>query len=396
MALPPIAFQAAAAGEPPTIEMIRERMQAIGIRSVSSADGHLVVSGPDSFRNAMLLAQAGDVRQRVQLVVGMPLSFDARSVRVLVNPDPAGNAAPLVLDHAMSGGIWIHRVVLTDYASIETRNGMEALCAAFLALYLTPPEHANNPSASFVVPAWLRQGVLQVLTEDDHSRTLEQAIRLWREGRLPSPVAILADETPLAPDEDADGRLRAARGAFFLWLTDRSHGTKAISTVFQHLSKGHDTNEQWLRDQVANGGDPHALWNRWMRDQGQVIRSLGRLTLAHMEALQAEWCVQPGTDGIPADITLPADADGTSLLQYRDRPWFVTAIRQKRYRIEMLAQGRPENFRRLTAAYVSVLNAIETGEPPPTVVVGMAVSARQQWQALHEMVSQAGGVWSEP
>ncbi len=385
---------AAAPDEQPTIEMLRERMAAIGVRSVRSADGHLVVSGPDSFQNAILLAQAGEVRQRVQAVVGLPLRFDARSVRVLVMPENA-EKAPVVLQHAISGGAWIHRILLTDYAEILTRNGLEALCAAFLSLYLNPREAVDNRAASFVVPVWLRQGVQQLLTDEDGSRTMDQAMQLWREGRLPSPLLIMNDPLPLGADDDAEGRLLVARGAFVLWLTDKSFGDNAVAALFQHLSDGHDANVEWLREQLPDDGDTDELWGRWMLSQRQVVRSLGRLTLGHLDALQAEWQIQSGNGGIPLGITLPSGADCMSLLEYRDQPWFPAAIRQKRYRIEMLAQGRPELFQKLTAGYVSVLNAIEAGELP-TSVVGMAVAARRQWQVLHEMVKQAGGVWSEP
>lgn len=378
----------------PTLETIRERMEAIGIRSVRSSDGQLVVSGADSFMNAMLLAQAGEIRQRVQAVVGMPLQFDTRSVRVLVKPD-ADAAMPIVLEHVFSGGQWIHRIVFPDYASSQAREGLEAVSAAFLALYIHPGSADTNRVVSFTVPAWLSQGVQQVLTDGDRSRTLDQALQFWHEGRLPSPVQMLtARPSPATGDDDAS-RLLVAHGAFVLWLADRNTGEPSIADLFRHLSAGHAVNTEWLRQQLPEGVDPDASWDRWLLSQRHVVRSLGQLSLAHMETLRDEWLVQPGDQGIPADLELPAEANCVSLLQYRDQSWLPAVIRQKRYRLEMLAQGRPERFRELVSLYVNVLNAIESGERPPAVV-GLAVNARRQWHALHETVKEAGGIWSEP
>lgn len=383
-----------AADGQPTLEMIRERMEAIGIRSLRSADGHLVVSGPDSFENAMLLAWAGEVRQRVQSVIGLPLRFDARSVRVLV-PADSTNRVPIVLEHVSSGGLLIHRLVLQDYALIQSREGLDAMCAAFLALYIDPKASGGNRAVSFAVPSWFHQGIAQVLTDEMRNETLDQAMGLWREGQLPPIVQIMSDRSFLASDEEVGPRLLAARGAFVLWLTDMALEHNAVAGLFRRLSGGRTANREWLREQLADGGDPDELWDRWMLSQRQVVRALGRLTLAHLEALQAEWYVQSGIGGIPLDVTLPSGADGMSLLPYRDQPWFTAVIRQKRYRIEMLAQGRPARFRELTAAYVNLLNVIESDELP-AAVVGMAVAARRQWHALYETVKAAGGTWSEP
>ncbi len=385
----------ATAGEVPTIETIRQRIEAIGIRSVRSSDGHLFVSGPDSFKNAILLSQVGEIRQRVQAVAGMPLRFDDRSVRVLVKTDADG-ARPVMLEHVLFGGLRIHRLVFADYAASQTREGLGTIVAAFLALYIKPGMAAASQDVSFAVPGWLSQGTLQVLTNEDRSRTLDQALQFWNEGRLPAPLQVVMPRLTPAADDDYDAsRLFVAHGALVLWLTDRNAGGASLAGLFRHLSAGHEVNTEWLRQQFPEGTDPDESWERWLLSQRHIVRSLGQISLTHMDTLRGEWLIQPGVQGIPADLDLPAQADCVSLLQYRDQSWLPTVIRQKRYRLEMLAQGRAERFRDLVTLYVNVLNAIESGERP-AAVVGMAVDAHRQWQALRETVMQSGGIWSEP
>ncbi len=381
------------ADEIPTIEEIRERMESIGIRSVRSSDGHLVVSGPDSFKNAFLLKMAGEIRAQVESLVGIPLSFESRSVRLLVM-QPADPAGGVRVEHVYSDGIRIHRVLLPDYAHGGTEVGREALCEAFLALYIHPAEPRGNSAASFAMPSWLRRGVLPVLTEQGRSDTYEQAIRLWREGRLLSPVRMVLDPAVLDVEDD-HARMTTACGAFVLWLTDVEVGTSRARSLFDRLSNGDEADGDWLREQHADNGGSDEWWDRWMLSQRHVVRALGRLTLEHLDALQAEWRIHSGDGGIPSDIAFPSAADCTALLSYRDQPWFKGAVREKRYRIEMLAQGRPVRYRELAGVYAGILNAIEAGDSP-SAVVGMAVEARQQSKALYETVKQAGGVWSEP
>lgn len=381
------------AGEIPTIEEIRVRMESIGIRSVRSSDGHLVVSGPDSFKNALLLKMAGEIRAQVESLVGMPLRFESRSFRLLVM-QAAGPADVVRVEHVYSDGIRIHRVLLPDYAHGDTDAGREAFCEAFLALYVHPAEPSGNYMASFAIPAWLRRGVSPVLTEQGRSDTYEQAIRLWREGRLLSPVRIILDPAVIGTEDD-HARMTTACGAFVLWLTDADAGTARARSLFDRLSIGGKADEAWLSEQTADDGGSDEWWDRWMLSQRHVVRSLGRLTLEHLDALQAEWRIHAGSGGVPSDFAVPSDADCMALLLYRDQPWFKVAIREKRYRIEMLAPGRPQRFRELVTVYVGILNVIESGDSPASVV-GMAVSACRQAQALRETVKQAGGAWSEP
>lgn len=380
------------ADEIPTIEEIRVRMDSIGIRSVRSSDGHLVVSGPDSFKNALLLKMAKEIRAQVESLVGMPLSFESRSVRVLVMQD-ADPTDVIRVEHVHFDGIRIHRVLLPDYAHGDTESGREALCEAFLSLYIHPRHPGGFSVFSFAIPSWLRRGVPLVLAEQGRSDTYEQAIRLWREGRLLSPVRIVLEPAVLDAEDD-HARMKTACGAFVLWLTDAEVGTARARSLFDRLSNGDKADGEWLREQQAGDRGSDEWWDRWMLSQRHVVRALGRLTLVHLDALLEEWRIHPGDCGVPPDIELPSAADCTALLSYRDQPWFRRAVREKRYRIEMLAQGRPVEFRELVDVYAGILAAIESGLSH-SVVVGMAVAARKQAQGLYGAVKQAGGVWSE-
>jgi len=375
-----------------TTEEIRARISAIGVRSVQSSTGHLVVSGPDPFGNAMLLSLAGETADAVESITGNPLPFSRQSVRILVlPPSPAARANAVELDHTFLNDFRIHRIVLADYAVMETEAAAEVLCAAFLSVYLGARSDAPDHSS---LPVWLRRGMVRILTADNRQATIESALRLWRQGLLPPPARILAlvasDDGPGGSEDEA-----VACGSFMLWFTGLPEKSSRFSLLFRRLSEGGRTDPDWMQEWLPGAGDPDEQRDRWLLAQRTVVRGVGTVSLEHLDALYAEWLVHPGQCDIPNNTDLPEMADCTSLAAYRDEPWFTMAVRGKRLRIEMLAQGRPRRFQLVVAAYVESLNALERGEPMESVIA-LAGAARRQWLALRDIVGKAGGVWSDP
>lgn len=379
-----------------TVDEIRERIEAIGVHTSPSVDRHLMVSGPDQLSNSSLLSQIGITEVAVEDLTGFPLPFRSHSVRILVQPDAEAQTGPeegggVRLQHLYSSGIWIHRVLLPDYAAADSEAGREAICAAFLSVYMDAPESTAG-QIPFGLPAWLRCGAAMVLSVERRQETLGRAERLWREGRLPVPLRLLVDGDSLADrGRDSSLPLMTAYGAFVVWFSDSPDCASRFENLFRHLSGGFPTDAAWLKERFPED-DPDELWDRWLLSQRHIVRRLGSVSQEHLNTLRFEWQLRSGECSVPSAVQLAGEADCTTLAAYRNKPWFSTAIREKRYRIEILALGRAARFRTLTTAYVDVLNGLERGDPP-AAVQALAEEAHRQWLSLRETVSAAGGEW---
>jgi hypothetical protein len=380
----------AAAPEPLTTEAIAEKIAAIGVRSVQSARGHLVVSGPDALGNAALLSLAEETAMAVEALTGLDLPFDRQSVRILVLPESVVPQVTAVLEHIFQGGGWIHRVVLADYGVMESAAAAECLCAAFLSVYRGS---ASSDVDGLRVPEWLRRGVLRGLTVAGRQETMDAALVRWQEGRLPSPAMILAGVPD--PESGMAGDGAVADGAFVFWMGGFPERAVRFASLFRRLSEKKPLDMDWVREWLPGSGDPDEQWDCWMLSQRTVVRGVGTVSLAQFDQLYAEWLVYPGRGGVPYRARLSPASDCTVLGAYRDEAWFRAVVREKRHRIEMLAPGRALRFQALTAAYVRVLISLENGDPAEKVE-SLAADARRQWVDLREMVREAGGVWAEP
>lgn len=373
-----------------TIEDVRLKIEAMDLSTVTSPDGSFVISGDDPMHNAVLLSLLGQMMQSVQSLTGLDASLAGRSVRILIAPP--GRFLPdesIRIEHVPVSGGWVHRVVVDSYETIETLEALERLCAALLSVYFEPVVSGWDVS---LPPPWLAGGVLRGLTPDDRARTLESALTAWSEGQLPFPLFVLGDPKDTPSWEDTP---MLSAGVFVIWLSGLPERGSLFETVFARLSSGQGIDLAWLQEQLPAGrGDPVEQWDRWLLSQRSRVRSLGSLSLTHLDALYAEWLIYPGRYGIPRGVDLIRRADCSHLLGFRDEEWFVDVVRNKRYRIEMLAAGRPANFQQLVKTFVDVLDALEFGAPDD-IVQSLAANARYQWRLLREDVRQADQVSTE-
>ncbi len=373
-----------------SIEAIRERIAAIDVCSVQSAAGHLIVSGPDSFGNALLLAQVEETALALETLTGIALPFGMQSVRVLVTDTGyAGDEDVMAVRHVFSGGGWIHRAVLADYAGAQTEEGREVLCRVLLAVYTA------GPSPVFTeVPVWLWRGAARVQTLVGRQMTLEQAYALWRQGRLPAPRRILAGRAASAADDEIG---RIAFGAFMIWLAALPERPARFSAMFRHLVEGGTLDSAWVEAALpaAAGTDLDEHWDRWMLRQRHAVRLMGAVSTAHLEALRSEWLIFPGRDGIPRGVSIAQGAGIPALADWREASWFAAAVREKRRRIEWLAPGRPALYQAAVAAYLEVLEAVARGERE-TRLEPLSAAAAARRSAIEAQVEAAGGLWVEP
>ncbi len=372
---------------------IRERIAAIGIRSVQSASGHIVVSGPDPLGNAFLLSLAEETAVALESLTGLSLPFERQSVRLQVSAvlqEPLDRGVSLT--HTLLAGHWIHRVHLADYEMMQTEAAAVVLCSAFLSVY---GGTTTGTDAGFALPYWFRRGVVRNMTVAARQETLAGALRLWYQGRLLTPSPILGLEAPPLPEAGLAEDDVLACGALVLWFTSRPSRGSHYASLFRRLSDGGGVDLDWVRSWLPDGADPDEQWDRWLLSQRGVVRGVGTVSLEQFDALYAEWLLYPGRYGIPHDVELPARADCTALTAYRDQQWFTPVMREKRHRIEMLAAGRPKRFQALVGAFVRVLDAIEGGATA-TETGTLAVAAGRHWRGLREEVRQAGGVLAAP
>jgi len=391
------AATAAAAQDEPTLAELQARITAIDTGTARSASGAIIVSGADGLQNIKLLQRLADMTEAIESLTGLPpTATPTRRLHVLISltppdprPSPPSSPSPPSFRHTRVAGQLIQQVILPDYTTAESSIGSDTFCAALLGMYLPQPLTGSSDNA-FGLPAWLVEGVADVLTVEARQNTLDNALRAWQQGRMPGPRQIIGTSRP-ASGSDANRRMTQA--AWVLWVADSDERAKRFRALFAHLAAGRPLDAEWFASYALNGDlDEH--WDRWLLAQRRFVRRLGVLTTADLDALHTEWLVIPGRFAVPARLDISGGSPYTALHPYRDRAWFSTAIREKRFRIERLAFGRPASFQRLVADYARILEGLEQGEPP-LKLAAMAAAAQTRHVELRATVVAAGGEWRE-
>jgi len=397
---------AASERDGPTLAELQARIAAIDAGTTRSASGTIIVSGADGLQNIRLLRRLADMAEAIETLTGLPpTATPDRRLHVLIaptpdarRPTPSHSPSPLSpppsLRHTRVAGQLIQQVILPDYATAESTVGRETCCAALLGLYLPQPLTGSCDDA-FGLPAWLLEGVADVLTVDARQNTLDNALRAWQQGRMPGPRQFMgsaARQAGAAGEED-DAQRRLAQAAWVLWVADSDERAVRFRALFAHLAAGQPLDAEWFAEYAVNG-DLDEQWDRWMLDQRRFVRRLGILTTADLDTLHTEWLVIPGRYAVPVTIDVKGATPYTALLPYREAAWFSAAIREKRFRIERLAFGRPANFQRLVADYARILDGLEQGERPHQLAA-MVAAAQTRHVELRATVVAAGGEWRE-
>ena len=384
----PIGLCRAGASDDLARAALRARLALLRQHTAVAPDRGVAVSGPRSDANALLLEAVQQTRSGIESLLGMRVPLARQRIRVQVLP-PALEGEPVEqpepsLRMERSGDMLTYRIMLPDYESTYSAAAQEALVYALLAAYISD---GDGTAKLPVLPAWLWQGVIQILNPDDLEITLVSVDLLWRAGEIP-PLAQFLRRTP---EERLSENERIIAGGIVYWLAMQPRQAGLFPALFGQIARRQgEMDWDWLGERL--GLDPDALWDRWMLQQRRRVRGIGSVMQAHIDQLRSVLLLSPGQHGIPQRAAVPRGGQLHMLAAHRESDWFASAIRQRRNRLELVAQGRPVRFREIVGEFLGVLDGVVAGQASADLEEQEHL-AYMSLALLAQEVAAGGGIW---
>ncbi|MBT3193606.1 MAG: hypothetical protein HN341_13740 [Verrucomicrobia bacterium] len=373
-----------------SLESIQSRIAALSAKRASSTTGRFSVNGTNRLENASLMGWCEDIADRVESITGVPLPFEKRAVRLVVQAGVTAAPGGVAVRHGLQAGRCLHRVSLRDYDAAYALRGRQALCRVMLSSYVD-----KSLSAVLALPPWLWKGVEQNLLPSARNENIEHVLSAWRAGELASIWEIVGDgegEDPRQLAIEGQDRL-SAYGVFVRWLSALPGRKKRFQVLFERLVSGVPVTVESLQSLVVPVDAPtraDEAWDLWLLRQRHVVRTLGSVSTRTIDELRSELLIYPGACGIPLDVELPRRAALARLLPFRRSDWVSAFIRSKRRRLDLLAAGRAEAFQSIVAELGEILSALES-DASDIVLLQRLDTAEAALDYLAARVRAAGG-----
>ena len=385
----PIGLCRAGASDDLARAALRARLALLRQHTAVAPDRGVAVSGSRSDANALLLEAVQQTRRGIESLLGMSVPLARQQIRVQVLAPALEGGGPVVPSEPTllverSGDRLTYRILLPDYESTYSAAAQESLVYALLAAYISD---GDGTAMLPVLPAWLWQGVIQILNPDDLEITLVSVDHLWRAGEIP-PLAQFLRRTP---EERLSETERIIAGGIVYWLAMQPRRSSFFPALFGQIARRQgEIDWDWLGERL--GMDPDALWDRWILQQRRTVRGVGGVMQAHIEQLRSVLLLSPGQHGIPQRAAVPRGGALHMLAAHRESDWFASAIRQRRNQLELVAQGRPLRFREIVGEFLGVLDGVVAGQASADLEEQEHL-AYLSLALLAQEVAAGGGIW---
>lgn len=348
-------------------------------RVLRGKDGRFVVVGPDNLQNLDLLRWAEDVTDRVERILGIPLPFDDREIRLVVRP--AEGCPRIEFGRDAGGPLRVQRLLVFGYAEIRQADAEEALCRTLLDGWL-PAEGAHEYEPGTSVPAWLATGLARNLYPDVRHEDRSLAIALWQRGQLPRLDEVLVNTEP------AMEGVAAASALALAWLLDVPDGALRLREGLVGVER---MDAGWFAEALGLK-DRSALvlhWDEWVLRQRRTISKPGATDEWVLGQLGVELLLYAGHSGIPAQNGSYERVGLQELIARRREPWVREFARNKAARLRFLAVGRGEDLRAVVEAYCRFFEGL-TGRARRRDLLRMLKEANGSFEVL-----RSAGAWPQ-
>lgn len=334
------------------------------LKTHRSASGHFEFVGTNAVENMLLGQWAELVAERTGQLLSVPLPFDGRRVRLVVqagDTDDCGVHAPSEL---YSDGLRIQRLVMPAIECLDDERVLNALCRLLLSGYVATAADRGVPRTGAQplfgrIPPWLAQGVARNLTAEWRAVNSRHVVARWQEGRLP----LLKDW--LARAAEAPGENRYLYGVFVDWLLDCRDRPARTRALFRHIAGGGAVTADWLVALLPganSAADLEELWDSSMLVRKRVVFRPGTIPAEAVRQLRAALLLYPGDSGIPLASSVEQGSGLGTLLEHRGARWVPVFCRAKVGALQLMAAGRGPAFHEVVDRYTAFLNALAAGK----------------------------------
>ena len=376
-----------ARADTPTTAEIRKRIAALSRASMRSASGNFVIVGTNRLESFTLARWCDSAVTRITNITGITPRLEHR---ISVNTG-AANTGTAFVSYQPPGALFAAKVYLNGYTAAYETRGRQAICCAILAYY------KKNPSSEMLkMPDWLWIGIEENLLFDVRSQNLEKTLTMWRKAALKPLRYYLFPSTVLSRHHTTDKTAQrdAVCSSFVHFLTSRSNRKALFSALLEeNRGKNRTSLEKLVCGNISNTG-LEELWERWLLQQDNVIRSSTSLSSRTIDQLRSELLLYPGTCGIPLDSGIRRGEPLDNLIKHRKAEWLPGLISLKRGRIAITAAGRGREMASVAALFDRHLAGL-TGRESDKQLLARLACAYTALRKLADKIEKADGMLYE-
>lgn len=357
-----LAFFTTAAAQAPTNVLARLNR----LKPYRTPSHRFVVIGPQTLANMEAGRWAETVCTRVAKLLGRPLPFERREIRIVIRPttqSPTGavaraNCFPRALTQGIEAGELVQRLVVDRLECLAGAPVQAAFCRLLLEGFLPASRRRTDPVA---VPRWLSVGLARNLWREQRGEDAFRMMSLWREGRIP-PLATWLERDAALWDAERDGPTSAL---LLAWLLEPPEGPDRFLRLMRSLNEGSPVGIDWLTSELAGSAaspaDLEIAWDGWiMRQQRKVFRP-GTTPVNIVAELDGELLLYPGAFDIPLASDIKRGTGFAALIEHRGDDWIVTFCRAKLASLRALAVGRGDDMVAVVERYGAFLDGLADG-----------------------------------
>ncbi|MBL7076603.1 MAG: hypothetical protein ISS31_03935 [Kiritimatiellae bacterium] len=337
------------------------------VKTYRTPSRRFAVVGSNTLDNLEAGRWAETLRTRAEEIVGGPISFSRREIRIIIRSSvnaetgtlAVAECGPLALRQGLEANRLVQRMIVPRAECLAEESVRIAFCRLLLQGFV--PSSRIDPTP-VQVPRWLPVGLARNLWREQRGADAFAMVERWREGRVP-PLADWLERGPDEWDTATDGPMSALLVA---WLAEPPDGYGCLRELFRRLDEGETVSAGLFASVLLGAGagpaDLEVAWDGWiMRQQRKVFRP-GTMPADVLKQLAAELLLYPGAFGIPLASDIRRGDGFHALIEQRNADWIDTFCHAKQASLGAVVVGRGMAVQEVVTQYVAFLDALARGK----------------------------------
>jgi hypothetical protein len=252
-------------------------------------------------------------------------------------------------------GTLLQQLTIENFELVAWQDVLEAHTSLLLNGYIIARQEQNQ-AQPIEGPDWLAFGLAHYIDSRLRARSGSLLVSWQEEGVCPSFSDVLKWRTlPRGPSAQ-----KSACCVALSWLLAAPTSSSQLDRMFSRMAAGKSISPEWVATDLLAMESVDAMedaWQRWTGKYRLPKADLGVLSSVTLERLRARLALRSGDSGIPGNLEPPRMALA-DLIALKRSAWIPAFCAAKSLQLEMLAAGRPAQFRELVDLYRDYLDAL--------------------------------------